>query len=145
MYWTENFNICIVGVLHQSKGNGYTIGHLGSFVDRKAESVLEVVKNDDDTTTLKPLLMRSDANFKDITIFYDNSIRNYATTTGNIDNCTQIRDIIGKQKLSHTELMDQIQKAIPNKSEHFYKSRIKDAFLNQCIVQLPNKKYSAKL
>jgi hypothetical protein len=145
MFWTENYNICIVGVLHQSKGNGYTIGHLGSFVDRKAESVLEVIKNEDDTTTLKPLLMRSDANFQDITIFYDTSIKNYRTNTSNIDNCTQIRAIIGNTEVSHTQLMDQIALAIPNKTDHYYRSRIKDAFLNNCIVQLPNKKYSAKL
>jgi hypothetical protein len=89
--------------------------------------------------------MRSDANFQDITIFYDTSIKNYRTNTNSIDNCTQIRSIIGNTEVSHSQLMDQLALAIPNKTEYYYKSRIKDAFLNNCITQLPNKKYSAKL
>jgi hypothetical protein len=41
--------------------------------------------------------------------------------------------------------MNQLALAIPNKTEYYYKSKIKDAFLNNCIVQLANKKYTAKL
>jgi dissimilatory sulfite reductase (desulfoviridin) alpha/beta subunit len=131
--------------------NDYSENQLGDelfneYYDRQGNKYFyDLLKPLADTTTLKPLLMRSDANFQDITIFYDTSIKNYRTNTNSIDNCTQIRAIIGNTEVSHTQLMDQIALAIPNKTDHYYRSRIKDAFLNNCIVQLPNKKYSAKL
>lgn len=68
-----NVNQClIITILHQSKSTGFSIGHLGSFVDRKAQAVLSVEKEKDETvSTIYPSMMRSDANFNPISIQYN--------------------------------------------------------------------------
>jgi hypothetical protein len=43
---TKTFNILVIGVIHQSKKNEYSIGHLGSGVDRWAESTFLVEKDE---------------------------------------------------------------------------------------------------
>lgn len=43
--WTEQFNIHIIVVIHQNKGNTDARGHLGTEVINKAESVLSVTKD----------------------------------------------------------------------------------------------------
>jgi hypothetical protein len=45
MKWTDNYNIHIVCVLHYNKTVSTLLGHLGSFAHRKADSVIEVVKD----------------------------------------------------------------------------------------------------
>jgi hypothetical protein len=42
---TAKFNILVVGVIHQSKKEAYSLGHLGSAIDRYAESVLLIEKD----------------------------------------------------------------------------------------------------
>jgi len=46
--WTKELNIHIITVVHQNKGDNYAKGHLGSFLNQKAETVLNVVKSDRD-------------------------------------------------------------------------------------------------
>lgn len=47
MKWTDTYNIHIVCVLHYNKTISTLLGHLGSFAHRKADSVIEVVKDAD--------------------------------------------------------------------------------------------------
>jgi archaellum biogenesis ATPase FlaH len=69
---TEQKKIGIICIIHQSKGNNFTIGHLGSFADRYSQSVLEVVRNtDDQISSLKPVYLRSAGNFDQINIDFD--------------------------------------------------------------------------
>lgn len=69
--WAINNGMLIVGILHQSKSTGFSIGHLGSFIDRKAQAVLSVEKEKDDSvSTCSANLMRSDAPFNPISIQY---------------------------------------------------------------------------
>jgi len=44
MQWTEIYNIHICNIIHQNKGDGYATGHIGSFVLKKAETVISVEK-----------------------------------------------------------------------------------------------------
>lgn len=76
--WAINYNIIFVTILHQSKTTGFSIGHLGSFTDRKAQAVLSVEKNDDETSTISAQYMRSDAAFEPITIYYNFNINAYS-------------------------------------------------------------------
>jgi len=76
--WAINYNILFVTILHQSKSTGFSIGHLGSFTDRKAQAVLSVEKNEDDTSTISAQYMRSDASFEPITIYYNFNIKAYS-------------------------------------------------------------------
>ena len=68
---TESYNICIIAALHRSKSAGNTIGHLGSFANRKAQSVLLVEKNKDGSITMKHEFLRDSAGFSPIQIFYN--------------------------------------------------------------------------
>lgn len=45
MRWTKQFNIHIVIVIHQNKGDNYATGHLGSMIIKKAEAVISVEKD----------------------------------------------------------------------------------------------------
>lgn len=66
---TKKFNILLIGVLHISKGNFETLGHLGSNTDRWAQSTLLVEKNKDlKQFVLKPKFLRSSDDFEPIAI-----------------------------------------------------------------------------
>jgi hypothetical protein len=45
--WTEEYNIHILCVLHQNKGDNNARGHLGSELQNKAESVISITKSSD--------------------------------------------------------------------------------------------------
>lgn len=69
---TAQFNVGIVCLLHLAKSNNFTLGNLGSYADRAAQSVLKVTKDkDSDISTLEALMLRSDAHFEPISITYD--------------------------------------------------------------------------
>jgi hypothetical protein len=70
---TKQYNILLIGVLHLSKGQGETLGHLGSNTDRWAQSTLIVEKNKEARQfVLKPKFLRSSEDFEPIAIFnYD--------------------------------------------------------------------------
>jgi len=46
--YTEDYNIHIITILHENKGNGMAKGHIGSYLIQKAETVLSVSKNERD-------------------------------------------------------------------------------------------------
>lgn len=71
MNLTEVYNTCIIAALHRSKSSNNTIGHLGSFANRKAESVLLVEKNKDGSISMKPEYLRNSKGFNPIQIFYN--------------------------------------------------------------------------
>jgi len=69
---TAKFNCVIVCLLHLSKSSNNTLGNLGSYADRAAQSVLRVtLDKDTDTSTLDCSMLRSDAHFNPIAIKYD--------------------------------------------------------------------------
>ncbi len=75
---TAEFNIVIVCLLHLGKGNLQSLGNLGSYTDRSANSVLKVIADKDtQTSTLEASLLRSDYHFDPITIGYDHDINSY--------------------------------------------------------------------
>jgi hypothetical protein len=75
--WGKLFDILIITVLHQGKKDLSSIGHIGSSVDRYAQSVLEIVKEKDGTLTLKNKLLRSSGGFNDINIYFNNGSKRY--------------------------------------------------------------------
>jgi hypothetical protein len=48
MKWTDELNIHIHTVLHQNKGDNNTRGHLGTELNNKAETILQIEKNNSD-------------------------------------------------------------------------------------------------
>ena len=51
---STNYQCGIVSVLHTGKISGQMLGWLGSILQRKSESVIELIKGEDETTTVKP-------------------------------------------------------------------------------------------
>lgn len=75
---TAKFNVGIVCLLHLSKSNNFTLGNLGSYADRAAQSVLKVtLDRETDTSTLEALMLRSDKHFNPITIAYNEDLGYY--------------------------------------------------------------------
>jgi len=75
--WSTIHDLLIITVLHQGKGNNQTIGHLGSFIDRYSQSVLDIVKEKDDTMTLKAKMVRSCGGFDPINIYFNHHSKTY--------------------------------------------------------------------
>ena len=66
---TTKYNILLIGVLHLSKGNSETLGHLGSNCDRWAQSTLTIEKNREAKQfVLKSKFLRSSDDFEPIAI-----------------------------------------------------------------------------
>jgi hypothetical protein len=66
---TKKFNILLIGVLHLGKGQGETLGHLGSNTDRWSQSTLIVEKNKETKQfVLKAKFLRSSEEFEPIAL-----------------------------------------------------------------------------
>jgi len=66
---TDVYNCFVLGIIHTGKGNGLTLGHLGSMIERYAQSTLLVQKDDErQSMELSAKYMRSDAHFEPIQI-----------------------------------------------------------------------------
>jgi len=68
---SDTYKIGIVGILHQNKGTNFSLGHLGSFASRHAQSELSIEKNDTGTSTLSSTYLRSADDIKPIEIAFD--------------------------------------------------------------------------
>jgi hypothetical protein len=49
MRWTYEYNIHITTVIHKSGSTGKPLGHLGTYVLKKSESVIELEVNEDNS------------------------------------------------------------------------------------------------
>lgn len=75
MKWSQELNIHIHTVLHLNKGDDNTRGHLGTELNNKAESILQVTKSDMDAnySTVAPKFIR-DIDFEPFTFFIDDGL-----------------------------------------------------------------------
>jgi hypothetical protein len=72
---TKQYNLLLIGVLHLGKGQGETLGHLGSNTDRWAQSTLIVEKNKENNQfILRPKYLRSSDDFNPIAIMNYNGL-----------------------------------------------------------------------
>jgi len=72
---TKVYNILLITVLHQSKSNLSTTGHIGSASDRFAQSTLDIVKDKErNCFILSSRFMRSDIDFEPITLMNFNGV-----------------------------------------------------------------------
>ena len=66
---TKKYDCLVICVIHQSKGSGNTLGHLGSMADRYCQSSLEIVKEKSTNQfVMKPKLLRSVGDFDPVAI-----------------------------------------------------------------------------
>jgi hypothetical protein len=75
----DAYNVGIIGILHQNKGTNFSLGHLGSFASRHAQSELSIEKNDTGTSTLTATFLRSADDIKPIEIEYNEALQKYET------------------------------------------------------------------
>ena len=61
MRWAEQYNIHIMAVLHQNKGNDHARGHLGTEMINKSETVIKVEQNEEKLIVCSPEYTRSKA------------------------------------------------------------------------------------
>jgi hypothetical protein len=66
---TKIYNMLIICVLHLGKKDKLSLGHLGSFLDRKSQSVL-IVEKDKEIISLRPQYLRSTDTFEPVNIMY---------------------------------------------------------------------------
>lgn len=109
----EKYQIAIIGILHQNKGTNFSLGHLGSFASRFAQSELQVVKNDNDTSSLLPVYLRSADGFNEITIAWDNINNRYDLESAIGQNLYDSRDLVikcfnGAIGLSYAQLITNV-------------------------------------
>jgi hypothetical protein len=123
---TAQYNCCIITLLHNSKSTNNTLGNLGSYADRGAQSTLRAtIDKDTDIFTLEPVFMRSDAYFKAINVFYNKESNKYEQTEtapkkeskkfninnfDEADHINRIGAIFRTQKeISYAELVEEIK------------------------------------
>lgn len=123
---TAQYNCCIITLLHNSKSTNNTLGNLGSYADRGAQSTLRAtIDKETDIFTLEPVFMRSDAYFKSINVFYNKESNKYEQTEtapkkeskkfnlnnfDEADHINRIGAIFRTQKeISYAELVEEIK------------------------------------
>jgi len=146
-FWIDKYKVLIIGILHQNKSTNFSLGHLGSFASRFAQAEMQVIKNDDDTSTLEPVYLRSDANFNPVTISFDSSSNTYKTANNfnsNIDwknaNHQKLIDGIFKENdfFKYFEIENLLHQSY-NSSKYMVKNHIVGFLIEQkYIVKTPN-------
>jgi hypothetical protein len=102
---TKVYNVLLITVLHQSKSNLSTTGHIGSASDRFAQSTLDIVKEKEKNCyVLTSRFMRSDADFEPITLMNFNGVFQQVET--------EVKKDTGKKA---SDLSDLESKALCNK------------------------------
>lgn len=123
----DQYNVGIVGIIHQNKGTNFSLGHLGAFASRFCQSELAIEKNEDDgSSTMKPTLLRSADDLEPITIRFDQSRNVY----------DDIRNVPIKLELKNKDLIKQI---FDGKAGLTYAGMIQ-----RCIEVLSCTKYEAE-
>lgn len=135
-------NVGLVFIIHQSKSTNFTIGHLGSYFDRFAQTVIEVTKLENGNSEVKAQMMRSDENFKSYDFYWNFNTNNYSinwveslevtatkTTSYSVEqHKLKLAQIFNdKESLSYTGFIEIAVKQY-QKSEYWCKKLVKELF-----------------
>lgn len=138
---TKQYNILIVSVLHLSKKDNHSIGHIGSFIDRKAQSVINIAHNSEfNTIEITGKYLRSTMPFDAIHIKHNGEawqrIYNDHNTKEQYNKMEIIRIFtrILVNPLNYVNLVNNLSEYI-GKSERTAKRMIKDALENNIIIK----------
>lgn len=73
--WTKKYNMHIMVVIHQNKGDGFTTGHIGSYVMKKAEAIISVssIEGNRKASKVEHKMQRGAMEFKEFTFQIDDS------------------------------------------------------------------------
>lgn len=67
----------IIGIIHLSKKEKLSLGHLGSSVDRAAQSVIEIEKTKEGNLKASGKLLRDASKFYDIEVYFNHNVNNF--------------------------------------------------------------------
>lgn len=123
---TSKYNCAIVCLLHLNKSNGFTLGNLGSYADRGAQSVLKVsIDKETDISTLECTMLRSDAHFNPISISYDQEKNTYTETTAPQDT-TEKRKKFTMNNYTKKEIIERINIIFENTDNYTYSPLVEE-------------------
>lgn len=98
MYWTEKFNIHIITVIHSNWGSTKPTGHLGSALEKKAETQIQLERNENEYNLINVKCKASRGRaFEPFSFFVNN-----AGFPEIADQDIEILDLIGGSKIKHT-------------------------------------------
>lgn len=123
---TAEFNCVVICLLHLGKSSLNTLGNLGSYADRGAQSTLKVTKDaNTQISYLEASFLRSDGHFNPIGIYYNEELNRYEKTTETqqkptkktvFDDLTEenhkakLNLILGDKELPYSELIEEIKR-----------------------------------
>lgn len=140
----DTYNVGIIGILHQNKGTNFSLGHLGSFASRHAQSELSIEKNDTGTSTLSSTFLRSADDFTPIEIGFDEVNKKYELA----ENINQNKNYIsyelldkifaGKVALTYKDLISNTRIHIHESTYHVEKKIIPVWYAEKMIEKVGN-------
>lgn len=68
---TKQYDIHILNIIHQNKGDGNARGHLGTMLSQKAETIMEIRKSEEDNSSIISSAATRGRDFKDFQIVID--------------------------------------------------------------------------
>jgi hypothetical protein len=149
---TKVYNVLLITVLHQSKSNLSTTGHIGSASDRFAQSTLDIVKNKEENSyVLSSRFMRSDADFEPITLMNFNGIFQQVETNSKVEKGKKASDMDDMESkrlctqivvtpTNYNDIMDEIIERTAT-SKNYSKNLIKIWISKSWIIKGADNKY----
>jgi len=102
---TKKYDLLVLLVLHLGKKDQNSIGHIGSYLDRKSQSVLRIEKNkQNNTLDLTAQFLRSTEDFNPISIQYQGGSWNQVNNDMPVNN--QLIYGIDRKRLLHQVLLE---------------------------------------
>jgi len=141
---TKKYDLLVLLVLHLGKKDQNSLGHIGSYLDRKSQSVLKIEKNKENKTlNLTPQFLRSSEDFEPISIMYQSNswyqVENDKKTTDyifGIEKITLLNKVLDIPK-SYNQLISDLSE-ITSKSNTTVKKQIKNWLLDGSITKVDN-------
>lgn len=149
---TKIYNVLLITVLHQSKSNLSTTGHIGSASDRFAQSTLDIVKEKEKNCyILSSRFMRSDGDFEPVTIINFNGVFQQVESDNKIEKGKKASDMdeIESKRLcgqivvtptNYNDIMDEIVERTAT-SKNYAKNLIKIWISKSYIIKGLDNKY----
>ena len=137
---SDTYQVGIVGILHQNKGTNFSLGHLGSFASRHAQSELSIEKNDSGTSTLTSTFLRSADDIKPIEIGYDDNYQKYDVINNlnvkqNYINFETISKIFnGKIGLTYKDFVSQCKINV-NETGYYIEKKLIPVFFAEKLIE----------
>lgn len=138
----DKYTVAIIGIIHQNKGTNYSLGHLGAFASRFAQSELSITKDDNNnTSTLEAIYLRSTDAIEPITITFDNARMVYDTIDAimpldlNYDHISFLKSLFaGRVAISYKDLL-QLSVIATGKTRNECEKKIIPAWYDNNLIE----------